>query len=171
MLTFFVQRAVFNFFSFVCGDEMSSSSSFPSELTASIAEFDAKVSSVQKEVVKPLTKGQSRPDLVDPLGHVNRAKVDLVSALSVNSLAWIWLKTQGSDPKQTEVKGELDRVRSAIQRLREVEVKLARKNKVDKEAAKRFVTSGLWKPGDKKVGKPDKRDQDDQPKNKKKKFN
>ncbi len=97
-------------------------------------------------MVTPLTVGRSRADLLEGLGALQRAKVDVSSAFAINSLVWMLLKTRGVDPKDTDAKAEVDRVRAAIQRLKEVEVRAARPTRVDAEAAKRFVKSGLWTP-------------------------
>ncbi len=94
--------------------------------------------------------GPSRSDLFETLSPAERAKVDLSCAFALNSLAWILLKTKGADPKETEAAAEVGRVRQAIGRLKEVELRKARHARVDAEAAKRFVRSGLWVPDNKK---------------------
>ena len=50
-----------------------------------------------------------------------------------------------------QVKAELDRVKQALQQLKEVEIKTAKHARINKDAAERFVTSGLWKPGEAKL--------------------
>ena len=121
-------------------------SSLPSELVQPVSDLDAAVSSLSSNVVSALTSKSTRADLFSSLTPLERAKVDLASAFAANSLAWMWLRTKGEDPKQSEVKGELDRVRAALKRVKEAEVRLTEHARVDKDAAKRFVKSGLWMP-------------------------
>ena len=55
-------------------------------------------------------------------------------------------------PAEAGVKGELDRVKAAMVRCKELQDK-ARRGRVDQAAAQRLVTSGLWQPGEEKLGK------------------
>ena len=50
-----------------------------------------------------------------------------------------------------QVKSELDRVKTCVARLKEVELKNTEHPRVDQKAAKRFVASGLWEPGQPKI--------------------
>ncbi len=93
-----------------------------------------------------MTSGSTRSELFDGLTAAEKAKVDLTSSFAINSLVWMLLKTRGVDPRESEAKAEVARVRACIQRLKEVEVRQARPTRVDAEAAKRFVKSGLWMP-------------------------
>ena len=49
-----------------------------------------------------------------------------------------------------QVKSELERVKSAMIRLKQIQDK-PKRGQVDQAAAKRFVASGLWKPGETKT--------------------
>ena len=49
-----------------------------------------------------------------------------------------------------QVKSELERVKSAMLRLKQIQDK-SKRGQVDQAAAKRFITSGLWKPGEAKA--------------------
>ena len=55
-------------------------------------------------MLTPLTTSHKRPELFETLTPLERAKVDLVSAFAVNALAFLWVKTKGKDPKDTEVR-------------------------------------------------------------------
>ena len=82
---------------------------------------------------------------------MGRANMDLMSAYTLNSLFWMLLKTMGVNPGETNVKQELDRVKEAMKRCKEIKEK-EKRGKVDQAAAKRLVTSGLWEPGQHKIG-------------------
>ena len=79
------------------------------------------------------------------LDALSKAKLDCTSAYALTSLVWMWLRTKGENPKAAGVKLELDRVRSSMLRLKEIQDK-AKRNPVDAQAAKRLVKGGLWQP-------------------------
>ena len=96
---------------------------------------------------------------------LDKAKVDLVTTYALNSLTWMWMRTQGENPKESSVKTELDRIKEAFKRLKQVQDH-SKRVRVDTDAAKRFVTSGLWKPGQKKLGSQDQQRCIDEPQKK-----
>ena len=53
-----------------------------------------------------------------------------------------------------QVKSELDRVKSCMQKLKEVELKNTKHPRVNQRAAKRFVKSSLWTPNQEESKKP-----------------
>merc|ERR1719442_243908 len=79
-----------------------------------------------------------------------KTKMDLVSAYAINSLFWMLLKTMGENPGAADVKKELDRVKEAMMRCKEIQER-AKRGRVDQGAAKRLVSSGLWEPGKAKI--------------------
>jgi len=97
-----------------------------------------------------LMMSQPRTELYDKLDPIGRAKMDLVSAYAINSLFWMLLKTMGENPGAADLKRELDRVKEAMSRCKQIQDK-AKRGKVDQAAAKRLVSSGLWEPGQPKI--------------------
>lgn len=91
-------------------------------------------------------------DVYETLSPEDKVEYDLFIAYSLNSLFWSFLRTQGTDPMKHGIKAELDRVRSYMARAKQVHDKKTMP-RVDKEAAERFVTSGLWEPGQPKLRK------------------
>ena len=78
-------------------------SDFPAELVETVKSFQANLNEVEN-VLKPL--------LDTPLSEIHenkaktpldKAKLDCISAFAINSLTWMWLRTQGENPKETEV--------------------------------------------------------------------
>uniref|UniRef100_A0A8C0RZ49 Nuclear nucleic acid-binding protein C1D n=1 Tax=Canis lupus familiaris TaxID=9615 RepID=A0A8C0RZ49_CANLF len=86
---------------------------------------------------------------LDPL---EQAKVDLVSAYTLNSMFWVYLATQGVNPKEHPVKQELERIRVYMNRVKEITDK-KKAGKLDKGAASRFVKNALWEPKPKNSSK------------------
>lgn len=89
-------------------------------------------------------------DVYSTLSPEEKVEYDLFLSYSLNSLFWSYLRTQGVDPKDHGVKNELDRVRSYMTRAKQVHDR-KQMPRVDQEAAERFVTSGLWEPGQAKI--------------------
>lgn len=89
-------------------------------------------------------------DVYADLSPEEKVEYDLFLSYSLNSLFWSYLRTQGVDPLKHGVKNELDRVKSYMTRAKQVREKQSMP-RIDKEAAERFVTSGLWEPGQAKI--------------------
>ncbi|VDH98015.1 Hypothetical predicted protein [Mytilus galloprovincialis] len=68
---------------------------------------------------------------------LDKAKLDLTGAYTINSLFWMYLN-------------ELDRIRSYMNRVKDIQDK-AKAPKLDKGAAKRFVKSSLWEAAKKQI--------------------
>ena len=116
---------------------------FPSEMKQPMSELhqslvDLKTSLDEFNKNYPIIK--SRP--LDPL---LKAKVELTKAYAINSLFWIYLKTKGVDPRDHPIKGEISRLKTYAERVKQIEDK-QKAMKLDKNAAKRFVRSALWEP-------------------------
>ncbi|KAL3672462.1 hypothetical protein V7S43_001761 [Phytophthora oleae] len=92
-------------------------------------------------------KQTSMEDFVAPLSPLERAKVQVSLAYTINALLFVFLKTQGvsaKDIRQTHVKQELERVKAFIKKIKDAE-ELAKGPKLvlDKDASKRFIHNAL----------------------------
>ncbi|KAG7390856.1 DNA-binding protein c1d [Phytophthora boehmeriae] len=92
-------------------------------------------------------KDTSMEEFVAPLSPLERAKVQVSLAYTINSLLFVFLKTQGvssKDIRQTHVKQELERVKAFVKKIKDAE-ELAKGPKLtlDKAASKRFIHSAL----------------------------
>ncbi|KAG6609688.1 DNA-binding protein C1D involved in regulation of double-strand break repair [Phytophthora cinnamomi] len=92
-------------------------------------------------------KQSSMEEVVAPLSPLERAKVQVSLAYTINALLFVFLKTQGVSPKdirQTHVKQELERVKAFIKKIKDAE-ELAKGPKLvlDKDASKRFIHNAL----------------------------
>ena len=123
-------------------------SDFPEELTDVVKNFHVSLNDMKTQL--DLLTSVPRSDLYDKLDPMGRATMDLTSAYAINSLFWMLLKTMGVNPAETNVKQELDRVKEAMKRCKEIKDR-EKRGKVDQGAAKRLVTSGLWEPGQAKI--------------------
>ncbi|XP_062375926.1 nuclear nucleic acid-binding protein C1D [Sardina pilchardus] len=112
---------------------------YPSEIEEYLTGFDTSLGSVDGVVQKLMTASRNEQKL-DPL---EQAKLDLMSAYALNSLFWMYLVTQGINPKEHGIKQELERIRAHMNKVKEItdRKKAAR---LDKGAAGRFVRNALW---------------------------
>ncbi|XP_064173905.1 nuclear nucleic acid-binding protein C1D isoform X1 [Anguilla rostrata] len=124
-------------------DEDGAAEDYPTEIAESLTGFDSSVGSVNKMVDTMISL--SKNELLQKLDPLEQAKLDLMSAYSLNSLFWIYLVTQGINPKDHGIKQELERIRTYMNKVKEItdRKKAAR---LDRGAASRFVRNALWEP-------------------------
>ena len=78
-------------------------SDFPTEHIETVRNFQtslAELDNVLKELLDVPLSVIHESKATTPL---DKAKVDIISAFALNSLTWMWLRTQGTNPKETEV--------------------------------------------------------------------
>nr|XP_056712932.1 nuclear nucleic acid-binding protein C1D [Euleptes europaea] len=116
---------------------------YPTEIQDYLSAFEKSLGSVD-EMLKTMMS-VSRSELLQKLDPLEQAKLDLVSAYTLNSLFWVYLATQGVNPKEHPVKQELERIRTYMNRVKEI-VDRKKAAKLDKGAASRFVRNALYEP-------------------------
>ncbi|XP_076141212.1 nuclear nucleic acid-binding protein C1D [Alosa pseudoharengus] len=112
---------------------------YPSEIEEYLTGFDTSLGSVNDVVQKLVTTSRNDQKL-DPL---EQAKLDLMSAFALNSLFWMYLVTQGINPKEHGIKQELERIRVHMNKVKDIMDK-KKAARLDKGAAGRFVRNALW---------------------------
>ncbi|GMK58024.1 hypothetical protein CspeluHIS016_0500560 [Cutaneotrichosporon spelunceum] len=81
------------------------------------------------------------------LGAIERAKLDVLVAYTVNNLVWMYLRMRGIEPDTHGVAKELERVRGYYGKVRDAEDgKPTTRTRIDKDAAKRFITHSIGAP-------------------------
>lgn len=121
--------------------EEQNKSEIPKELHGKLAAFDSALTDVEKKF-EPLLKS-SQVELNAQLSSLDKAKLDLVAAYSINSLFWMYLNVCGVNPKDHGIKQELDRIRSYMNRVNEIQDK-EKAPSLNIKASKRIVKSALW---------------------------
>ncbi|GBP50327.1 Nuclear nucleic acid-binding protein C1D [Eumeta japonica] len=81
----------------------------------------------------------------DKLTKEDRIELHLFMLYAMNGCYWMTLRLNGVDPTKHPIKQELHRIKEAMLRWKQIK-ELKNRPKVDKEAAKRFIRSGLWDP-------------------------
>ncbi|GAB1295833.1 Nuclear nucleic acid-binding protein C1D [Apodemus speciosus] len=116
---------------------------YPVEIHDSLTALESSLGAVD-DMLKTMMS-VSRNELLQKLDPLEQAKVDLVSAYTLNSMFWVYLATQGVNPKEHPVKQELERIRVYMNRVKEITDK-KKAAKLDRGAASRFVKNALWEP-------------------------
>uniref|UniRef100_A0A8C4Q6F4 Nuclear nucleic acid-binding protein C1D n=1 Tax=Eptatretus burgeri TaxID=7764 RepID=A0A8C4Q6F4_EPTBU len=116
---------------------------YPSEIRGQMIAFEKSLTAVD-EALEPFV-ALTRDEVQHKLEPLEQAKVQMVSAFAINSLFWMYLVTQGVDPKEHPIKQELDRVRTYMNKVKAFEEK-SKAAKLDAKAASRFIKHALWQP-------------------------
>lgn len=110
------------------------------EIDEFLTGFQSSVTNVQSVIQTLMSVSKGEHLKLDPL---EQAKLDLMSAYTLNSLFWMYLVTQGINPKEHGIKQELERIRTYMNRVKEITDK-KKAARLDKDAASRFVRNALW---------------------------
>ncbi|XP_006005188.1 nuclear nucleic acid-binding protein C1D isoform X1 [Latimeria chalumnae] len=124
-------------------EEAASMEDYPTEIHEYLSAFESSLSSTDEMLRSMMSL--SRNELLQKLEPLEQAKLDLVSAYTLNSLFWIYLVTLGVNPKEHPVKQELERIRTYMNKVKEITDK-KKAAKLDKGAVSRFVRNALWEP-------------------------
>ncbi|XP_053141407.1 nuclear nucleic acid-binding protein C1D isoform X2 [Hemicordylus capensis] len=116
---------------------------YPTEIHDYLSAFEKSLGSVDEMLKTMMSVPRSK--LLQKLDPLEQAKLDLVSAYTLNSMFWVYLATQGINPKEHQVKQELERIRTYMNRVKEI-VDKKKAAKLDKGAVSRFVRNALYEP-------------------------
>eukprot|EP00026_Physarum_polycephalum_P016140 Phypoly_transcript_16984.p1 GENE.Phypoly_transcript_16984~~Phypoly_transcript_16984.p1 ORF type:complete len:223 (+),score=67.44 Phypoly_transcript_16984:31-669(+) len=153
-----------------------SSTTISSELQGDMDEMEETLQGIEKHL-EPYFKASLR-ETKSNLSDLQVAKLNIVIAYSINTLFYMYLKTQGVNPKEHQVMTELDRVRLYIKKIKELTDKENPQKptlRLNQEAAQRFINHALsaGDPMDSSKGEGDKENdqkkEQDKPTEKKKK--
>lgn len=123
---------------------------YPYEIDDQLTAFDSSVSTV-KCMLETLIS-MPRNDLTQKLDPLDQAKLDLMSVYTLNSLFWMYLVTQGINPREHGIKQELERIRTYMNKVKEITDK-KKAARLDKGAASRFLRNALYDPEEKHSAK------------------
>ncbi|CAO1378494.1 unnamed protein product [Diamesa tonsa] len=80
----------------------------------------------------------------DELSADDKAKYDLYLIYATNSLYWMYLKLNGNDPNAHGIKTELNRIKEAMMRKKDIYDNKHNRPVLQTDAAKRMVRGGLY---------------------------
>lgn len=113
----------------------------PDDIQTRVTEFEHSIGQIE-DIFKSLER-VPLSDLHSQMSSLDKAKLDLLGAYAVNSLFWVYLKINGEETKDHAIHEEINRVKSYMSRVHEVEDK-AKAPRLDKSATKRFIRNALW---------------------------
>lgn len=118
------------------------------EFTGKAVDLNNAILNIQKHV-RLIEENKTK---VEDMNIEDRINYKLFSVYAINSLCWIQLRSRGADPNSHPVKQQLLRIRQLMQKKDEL---VDRKNRpvLNKNAAKRFIRSGLWDPKEQQANK------------------
>eukprot|EP00743_Colponemidia_sp_Colp-15_P005202 GILK01005597.1.p1 GENE.GILK01005597.1~~GILK01005597.1.p1 ORF type:complete len:145 (+),score=27.61 GILK01005597.1:46-435(+) len=124
--------------------------SLPPDVEKNLSSFEDTISKLETHL-KPLFETDIN-DLSAKLSPLESAKLNVMLAYGMDTLFYLYLKTQGVSPLEHPIKGELDRVKSYMKKVKEASDAMDPQNpsttkgptiKVNSEAAKRVVKHSL----------------------------
>ncbi|KAJ3610931.1 hypothetical protein NHX12_023021 [Muraenolepis orangiensis] len=114
---------------------------YPTEIEEQLTGFESSVGSISSMLQTMVA--MPRNDLQQKLDPLEQAKLDLMSAYTLNSLFWMFLVTQGMNPRDHPVKQELERIRTYMTRVKDITDR-KKAGRLDKGVAARFVRNALY---------------------------
>lgn len=78
------------------------------------------------------------------LSNPDKIEYNLLMSYCLNSLFWMYLRAEGIDPAKHRIKLENDRLKKSMSRAKQINDRNTLMPRVNKDAARRFVRSGLW---------------------------
>ena len=77
---------------------------FPAEHVQTVQNFQSSLSELESVLKDLLDVPLSEVHETKATTPLEKARIDIISAFALNSLTWMWLRTQGINPKETEVR-------------------------------------------------------------------
>ncbi|KAJ3438462.1 nuclear nucleic acid-binding protein c1d [Anaeramoeba flamelloides] len=90
----------------------------PQEILESLQNFESSLDECEK-TLQPILK-HSLTEISSTLNPLEQAKLNMSLAYTINSLYFMYLKTQGIDPKNHPVKKEIERVKMYIKKIKDI---------------------------------------------------
>ncbi|KAJ6247198.1 sun-cor steroid hormone receptor co-repressor [Anaeramoeba flamelloides] len=90
----------------------------PQEILESLQNFESSLNECEK-TLQPILS-HSLTEISSTLNPLEQAKLNMSLAYTINSLYFMYLKTQGIDPKNHPVKKEIERVKMYIKKIKDI---------------------------------------------------
>ncbi|KAG8469080.1 hypothetical protein KFE25_007598 [Diacronema lutheri] len=119
----------------------------PDDVKAPLLDFDLALRDVEEQVGKLTERDWS--ELTRGMSALETARLNVTCAYTLNTLFFIYLKTQGVSTSDHPVKQELDRVRQYLKKVKGMSSDAEQQKanvRLNAEAAKRFITHALGEP-------------------------
>ncbi|KAH3758159.1 nuclear nucleic acid-binding protein C1D [Pelomyxa schiedti] len=114
----------------------------PEDVTHTLTEVDDTISKLESQL-EPLFE-VSLQELKEKLQPVDQAKLHMTLAYAINSLFYMFLKTQGVSTQNHPVVAEMGRIKEYFEKLKDL-TNRAKAARIDQQAAARFIKHGVGK--------------------------
>ncbi|XP_072401277.1 nuclear nucleic acid-binding protein C1D [Diabrotica undecimpunctata] len=95
------------------------------------------------EKIELMLEKLNSADIYEQLSVSEKVDYDLFVAYTLNTLYWLYLRTQNEDPNKNEVKSQLNRIKEYMVKAKQARERHTIRPKVDKFAAERFIKHGI----------------------------
>ncbi|XP_017756428.1 PREDICTED: nuclear nucleic acid-binding protein C1D-like [Eufriesea mexicana] len=82
--------------------------------------------------------------IYEKLSNTDKIEYNLLMSYCLNSMFWMYLRTEGIDPAKHRIKLENDRLKKSMARAKQINDRNTLMPRVNKDAAQRFVRNSLW---------------------------
>ncbi|XP_012272449.1 nuclear nucleic acid-binding protein C1D [Orussus abietinus] len=113
-------------------------------------EFVGRITQFHKSVdkIKNILELVNNSQLYDSLSNSDKLKYNLYMSFSLNSLFWMYLRMEGIDPLNHQIRAENERLRQYMARAKQIHDRNTLMPRVNRDVAQRFVRSSLWESRD-----------------------
>ncbi|XP_011504613.1 PREDICTED: nuclear nucleic acid-binding protein C1D-like [Ceratosolen solmsi marchali] len=112
-----------------------------SDIVDRLREFIVSVDEIQ-EILKFI----ENPEFYQQLSNMEKIKFNLLMSFSMNSLFWMYLRAEGIDPMNHQIKAENERLKESMARAKQIHDRNTKMPRINKDVAKRFIKHELWDP-------------------------
>ncbi|XP_018328200.1 nuclear nucleic acid-binding protein C1D-like [Agrilus planipennis] len=108
------------------------------EIQEVLLTFRAGIDKIEEKVNNLLSKEEYQK-----LSLYDKVQYDIFTVYSLNTLFWLYLRTNGLDPNENDIKNELSRIKQYMIKAKEAQDRNTIRPTVDKGAAGRFIKHGI----------------------------
>ncbi|KAF5288124.1 hypothetical protein FQA39_LY15511 [Lamprigera yunnana] len=102
--------------------------------------------------IEKLLKVTLEPNKYKKLSTEDKVNYDLFMTYTLNTLYWLYLRTKGLNPNQTDVKNQFNRIKQYMAKAKETHDRNTIRPRLNQQIAKRFIKHGIHQSSDQ--GKP-----------------
>ncbi|KOC63959.1 Nuclear nucleic acid-binding protein C1D [Habropoda laboriosa] len=94
--------------------------------------------------IEDTMKLATHPEIYEKLSNTDKIQYNLLMSYCLNSMFWMYLRTEGIDPTKHRIKMENDRLKKCMTHAKQINDRNLPIRRLNKDAAQRFIRNGLW---------------------------
>ncbi|XP_014209908.1 nuclear nucleic acid-binding protein C1D [Copidosoma floridanum] len=111
------------------------------DIVSRMTKFNEAVNAIEEAF-----KFSEDPELYEKLTNEQKIKYNHLLSFSLNGLYWMYLRAEGIDPNNHQIKAENERLKQSMARAKQIHDRNTIMPRLNVDAAQRFIRSGLWTP-------------------------